>query len=82
MGKWCPQASLFIFDQTFIKLADNQDRHKISHEFEFRPDQISHFGVMCPWRRMKFSIDLLWNLYVQLTFKMKIYWVPCGHSSS
>ena len=33
----------------------------------------------------KFSIDLswnLWNLQIQLTFQMKIYWVPCGRNSS
>ena len=30
----------------------------------------------------KILIDLLWNLQVQLTFQMKIYWVPCGRNSS
>ena len=30
MGKWCLQASTFIFHWIFVKLADNQDRHKIS----------------------------------------------------
>ena len=34
MGKWCLQASSFIFDQTFVKLAGNQDSHEISDEFE------------------------------------------------
>ena len=58
------------------------DWHKISDEFEFQPDRISHFGVTCLWRRIKFSVDLLWNLQVQLTFQMKTYWVPCGHNSS
>ena len=29
MGNWCLQASLFIFDRIFIKLAGNQDSHKI-----------------------------------------------------
>ena len=51
-------------------------------EFEFWPEQISHFRVMCPWGWIKVSIDLLWNLQVQLTFQMKIYWVPCGRNSS
>ena len=82
MWKWCLQARSFIFDRLFIKLADNQDRHKISDVFEFQPDWISHLGVTCPWGRFKFSIDLLWNLQVQLTFQMKIYWVPCGCNSS
>ena len=45
MGKLCLQVSLFIFYQIFIKLAGNQDRHKILNEFEFRLDQVSHFGV-------------------------------------
>ena len=43
MGKWCLQASLFNFDQIFIKFAGKQDRHKILEEFEFRQDRISHF---------------------------------------
>ena len=46
MGKWCLQANSFIFDRIFVKLAGNQDRHKISDEFEFRPDRINHFRVM------------------------------------
>ena len=37
---------------------------------------------MCPWGWIKFSIDSLWNLQIQLTFQMKIYQVPCGHNSS
>ena len=68
MGKWCLQASSFIF-RIFVKLAGNQDRHKILDKFEFRPDRISHFGVICPCGWIKFSIDILWNLQVQLTFQ-------------
>ena len=75
MGKWCLQASLFVFDHIFVKHAGNQDRHKISDEFEFRPDQISHFGVTCPCRWIKFSIDILWNLQVQLTFQTLEFFV-------
>ena len=82
MGKWCLQASSFIFYQIFIKLAGNQHRHNISDEFKFRSDWINHLGVKCPWGQFKFSVDLLWNLQVQLTFQMKIYWVPCGRNSS
>ena len=63
----CLQASSYIFDWIFVKLAGNQDRHKISDEFEFWPDRFSHFGVTCPCGRIKFSIDILWNLQVQLT---------------
>ena len=49
MGKWCLHASVFIFDQIIIKVAGNQDRHKSSVEFDFGPNQTTHFGVTCPW---------------------------------
>ena len=49
MGKWCLHASLFIFDQIIIKVAGNQDRHKSLVEFDFGPNQTTHFGVTCPW---------------------------------
>ena len=42
-------ASSFIFDRTVIKVADNQDRHKSSAEFDVRSDQTTHSGVTCPW---------------------------------
>ena len=48
MGKWCLHASSFIFDRIIIKVAGNQDRHKSSDDFDFGPDQTSHFGVTCP----------------------------------
>ena len=59
----------------FVKLAGNQDSHKISDEFEFLPDRISHFGVTCPCGRIKFSIDIWWNLQVQLTFQILEFFV-------
>ena len=62
----------FIFDRIFVKLAGNHDRHKISDEFKFRPDRISHFGVTCPCGRIKFSID---KLQVQLTFQTLEFFV-------
>ena len=74
MGKWCLHASMFIIDRILVKLADNQDRHKISDVFEFWPDQTSHFGVICPGLLKKaiddivqgivfsFFISSLWNL--------------------
>ena len=49
MGKWCVHASLFIFYQIIIKVAGNQDRHKSLVEFDFGPNQTTHFGVTCPW---------------------------------
>ena len=48
MGKWCLHASSFIFDRIIIKVAGNQDRHKSLDEFDFGPDQTTHFGVTCP----------------------------------
>ena len=49
MGNCCLHASSFIFDRIIIKVAGNQDRHKSSDEFDFGPDQTTHFGVTCPW---------------------------------
>ena len=69
MGKWCLQASSFIFYQISVKHAGNQDRHKIMDEFKFRLDRMSLFGVTCPWGWIKYSIDILWNVQVQLTFQ-------------
>ena len=43
MGKCCLHASSFIFDRIIIKVAGNQDRHKSSDEFDFGPDQTTHF---------------------------------------
>ena len=75
MGKWCLQASSFIFYRIFVKVARNQESHKISDEFEFWLDRISHFGVPCPCGRIKFSIDILWNLQIQLTFQTLKFFV-------
>ena len=36
--KCCVQDSAFIFDQTFIKLAGNLDRHRTSIKFKLQPD--------------------------------------------
>ena len=49
MGKWCLHASSFIFDRIIIKVAGNQDRQNSSVEFDFGPNQTTHFGVTCPW---------------------------------
>ena len=49
MGKCCLHASLIIFDQIIIKAAGNQVRHKSLVEFDFGPNQTTHFGVTCLW---------------------------------
>ena len=59
MGKCCLYASSFIFDWIIIKVAGNQDSHKSSDEFDFGPDQTTHFGITCPWM-MKFSHFWTW----------------------
>ena len=48
MGKWCRHASLFIFERIIIKVAGNQEKHKSLVEFDFGPNQTTHFGVTCP----------------------------------
>ena len=48
MGKWGLHASSFFFYRIIIKIAGNQDTHKSSDEFDFGPDQTTHFGVTCP----------------------------------
>ena len=35
--------------------------HKISDEFEFRPDRTTDYRVSCPWATKKFPIDLQWE---------------------
>ena len=46
-GKCCLHATCrsFSFDRIIIKVAGNQDRHKSTDEFDFGPDQTTHFGV-------------------------------------
>ena len=48
---------LFLI-RAFLILAGNEDLHKISDEFEFRPDRTIYYGVSCPWASKKFPIDL------------------------
>ena len=50
MGKCCLHAGSFIFDRIIIKVAGNQDRHKSSNEFDFGPEQTTHFGVTLEFR--------------------------------
>ena len=45
MGKCFLRASLFRFDRTIIKVAGNQDSHTSLVEFDFGPNQTTHFGV-------------------------------------
>ena len=38
-----------LVDRIIIKVAGNQDRLKSLDEFDFGPNQTTHFGVTCPW---------------------------------
>ena len=39
-----PRYNTFSFDPISIKLAGNEDRYKISDEFEFRPGRTTHLN--------------------------------------
>ena len=57
----------FTFGQICVKHAGNQDRHKISEEFEFRQDRAIHFdrsylSFVC---RKKNNIYLTWGKWCQ-----------------
>ena len=58
MGKWCLHLFSVAYDRILFILAGNEDMHKISDEFEFRPDRTTDYGVSCPWASKKFPIDL------------------------
>ena len=60
----------FIFDRIIIKVAGNQHRHKSLVEFDFGPNQTTHFGVTCPWVT---NISHFWTL---------IFLKPVGQSWS
>ena len=49
MEKLCLPPSMLSFYWMFIKLVDNQSRHKISNKFEFVSDQTIYVGLTCPW---------------------------------
>ena len=68
MGKCCLQTSSFIFDRIIIKVVGNQDRHKSSFLFDFGPNQTTHFGVTCPWKRcIRFWADWIKTLVSMAT---------------
>ena len=55
-GEWSLPFGLLV-------LAGNEDMHKISDEFEFRPDQTTDYGVSCPWGLKHFLIMGKWCLH-------------------
>ena len=83
MRKWCLHGSSFIFDRIIIKAAGSQDRHKSLVEFDFGPNQTTHFGVTCPWVT---KISHFWTwLYLwsqlasldQILFVASLGWGKC-----
>ena len=54
-GKRCLHLFSVVFDPILFILAGNQDMHKISNEFEFRPVQTTDYGVSCPWCLKNFT---------------------------
>ena len=59
--KRCPHLFSVVFDPILFILAGNKDMHKISDEFEFRPDQTTDYGAGCPWTSKKFPTNLSWE---------------------
>ena len=49
MWKWCLHLFSVVFYPFLFILADNEDMHKISDEFEFRQDRTTDYGVRCLW---------------------------------
>ena len=58
MRKWCLHLFSAAFGPILFILACNEDMHKISDEFKFRPDRTTDYGVSCPWASKKIPIDL------------------------
>ena len=63
MGKWCLRASSFIFDRIIIKVAGYQNRHKSSVEFDFGPNQTTHFELLAlEWQTFyTFELEYFWS---------------------
>ena len=48
-GKQCLHLFSVVFYLILFILADNEDMHKISDEFKFRPDRTTDYRVIRPW---------------------------------
>ena len=62
-----------------MKVADNLDRHKISNEFEFRPDRTIDFGVTCPLVPKTPIYNLVWSVVclvlIETLWNLQITWM-------
>ena len=63
----CPQNILFSFNQIFMKLADNQDRQKLSG-VEFPPDRTVQFGVNFSWMPENAPIAIIKQILEEFKF--------------
>ena len=69
MGKWCLNASSFIFERIIIKVAGNQDGHKSSDEFDFGPlVSMAHLYVF--WNE-------IWPWHIGLRCAIVALWATC-----
>ena len=73
MGKCCLHASSFMFDRIIIKVAGNQDRHKSSDEFDFRPDQTTHWWSCLPLNDEHFTLSNLNISWASWPILIKFY---------
>ena len=61
-----------------MRLADNLDRHKISDEFEFRPDRTIYYGVTFPIAQKNAIFDLVQSIaclvLIKTFWNLQIAW--------
>ena len=58
----CGHSSAFYFDSIFFIFAGNEDMHTCWYEFNFLPDCIIDYGVICPWTSNKLTYNLVATL--------------------
>ena len=58
MGKMMSPPFFGCFWSDPFYTSGNENMHKISDEFAFRPDRTTDYGISCPWASKKFPIDL------------------------
>ena len=67
MGKWCLQASSFIFDWVFVKLAGNQDSH-IKSQTSSNSVWIESVTLELHVRTLVGELNFQWTYYDVFTF--------------
>ena len=61
--KWCLHIFSVALNPILLILAGNKGMHKISDEFQFRPDRTTDNGVSSPSasKKQKIPMELLWE---------------------